>query len=348
MADRKIDVHAHFISPAYRQALADNGYIHIDGMPGIPAWSVESHLAYMDAHGIEKSILSVSSPGTSISSDPILNQRLARETNTYAAEIKSSNPKRFGYFASLPLPDVPASIAEIEHVLDGPLKADGITLLSNSSGYYLGDLHLKPVLEALDSRNAIVFTHPTSPCLHGSHNQQSAEATYPNSAPLAPVYDAPMFEFLFDSARSDLDLLLSGTASRFDKIRWIITHCGGVLPSLLDRMFLFVNLGPPFDSYRDPGLITEEQIRKALAGQFWFDLAGNSVPNMVEALLKFTGKERLLFGTDVPWTPFEGAGKMIRQQERRLPGCVGEEFLDMVYWGNAEKLLSDNDGGEEK
>ena len=48
MASRKIDVHAHFVPDFYRQALLDNGITNPDGMPGIPAWSVDSHLAYMD------------------------------------------------------------------------------------------------------------------------------------------------------------------------------------------------------------------------------------------------------------------------------------------------------------
>ena len=48
MADRKIDVHAHFVPEVYRQALLDNGITNPDGMPGIPAWSVEAHLEYMN------------------------------------------------------------------------------------------------------------------------------------------------------------------------------------------------------------------------------------------------------------------------------------------------------------
>ncbi len=48
MADRKIDVHAHFVPEIYRKALLDNGITNPDGMPGTPAWSVKSHLEYMN------------------------------------------------------------------------------------------------------------------------------------------------------------------------------------------------------------------------------------------------------------------------------------------------------------
>jgi len=144
----------------------------------------------------------------------------------------------------------------------------------------------------------------------------------------------------FDDARSLLDLIMSGSACRFKKIKWIIPHCGGVLPLLVDRMILILRLGQSFTPGRDCLSITEEQIRTVLAEQFWFDLAGNPVPNLVDSLLKFTGKQRLLFGSDVPWTPFELAGEMVQQIERDLPACVGEEFLDSIYRENAEKLLS--------
>lgn len=86
--------------------------------------------------------------------------------------------------------------------------------------------------------------------------------------------------------------------------------------------------------------VTEQHIREALVRQLWFDLAGNPVPNLIDGLLKFTGKERLLFGSDVPWTPFQVAGRVVTQMEQELPRCVGEGSLEMIYCGNAEKLLS--------
>ena len=339
MANRKIDVHAHFITSTYREALLEHGYAKPDGMPGIPTWSEELHLAFMDSHGISKSMISVSSPGTNITSDRALNQKLTRESNEYAAHVKARYPGRFGYFASLPLPDVSASIAEIKHVLDGPLKADGIILLSNASGFYLGDPHLRPVLAELDSRNAVVFLHPTTACCQANSDDSSASESPACSSPLASAYPDPVFEYFFDSGRSILDLIMTGTACRFSQIRWIITHCGGVLPLLLDRVIQMARLRLPLASGRDSLPVSEAQIRATIAEQFWFDLAGNPIPNQVDAILKFTRKQHLLFGTDVPWMPFEAAGEAVQRMERDLPGCVGKEHLDPIFQGNAEQLM---------
>jgi hypothetical protein len=51
-----------------------------------------------------------------------------------------------------------------------------------------------------------------------------------------------MIEFLFDTARSVVDLILSGAAERYSNIRFIIPHAGGVLPLLVDRVELFRSL----------------------------------------------------------------------------------------------------------
>lgn len=131
-----------------------------------------------------------------------------------------------------------AASEEIAYALD-ELDADGFVLLSNTSGIYLGDPLLRPVLAELDKRAALVFVHPTIACCpqtHGHEHHSSPAEQYANSSPLASLYRAPLFEFFFDSARSILDLLVSGTILRFPRVRWIVSHCGNVLPSLLDRM----------------------------------------------------------------------------------------------------------------
>ena len=341
MADQKVDVHAHFLPPFYRDALLNHGYAQPDGMPGIPSWSPEAHLTYMDANGIAKSILSISSPGVGLTNDLELTTSLCRKVNDYAAALKRLHPTRFGFFASLPLPDVLASVAEVRRVRAG-LDSDGFVVLSNAQGIYLGDPVLRPVLQELNSGGgAVVFIHPTAPCRHGSVDASLPQpARYEASSPLATAYRAPMFEFFFDSARSILDLLLSGTMMRFPALRWVISHCGGVLPSLLDRMFLFSELGMELTTAeRDPMEVSKEAILQVLNERSWFDLAGNPVPNLVYGLRKFVGLERLVFGSDVPWTRFDLSRNLVVQLERYLPECVGKEALEGIYKSNAEALL---------
>ncbi|NIS79581.1 MAG: amidohydrolase family protein, partial [Anaerolineales bacterium] len=154
---RRIDIHHHFIPPFYVDALAKSGHPAAPEAEAI-AWSPEKSLAMMDASGIETAILSLSLPGSSFNgaSDP---DALARGCNEYAARMIADFPGRFGAFASLPLLDAKAAMEELEYALD-TLNLDGVMLLTNVRGRYLGDPDFDPLLVELNRRRAIVFLHP--------------------------------------------------------------------------------------------------------------------------------------------------------------------------------------------
>jgi hypothetical protein len=59
----------------------------------------------------------------------------------------------------LTLPDVEGALAEAMYALD-ELHADGIVLLANSDGRYLGDPDFAPLLDFLHRRSVAVFVHP--------------------------------------------------------------------------------------------------------------------------------------------------------------------------------------------
>ena len=150
---------------------------------------------------------SISSPGLWFGD---LNEacRLTRLCNEYAARLKRDHPGRFGMFAMLPLPDVDASLREIEYVVD-TLKGDGFGLLTNYSGKYPGDAAFAPVFDELNRRRAVVFFHPTM-------------AGYGHYFPEIP---APTLEFPFDTTRAITSLLYSGTLVRCRNVRIHILPC---------------------------------------------------------------------------------------------------------------------------
>lgn len=117
---QRIDVHQHFLPPAYASWLRERG---VDGAAGreLPAWSAEGALALMDQHEIAGAILSISTPGVRL--DPsergVAEARaMARRVNEFAAEAVRAHPHRFGFFATLTLPDVDGALAEAAFAFD--------------------------------------------------------------------------------------------------------------------------------------------------------------------------------------------------------------------------------------
>src|SRR6185295_11010935 len=122
----RIDVHHHFGSPewvAMTKARQSQGFQ--TWQPYTPARAIED----MDRGGVSKSMISITTPGIWFGNrDETI--RMARHENEYGAKMVSDFKGRFGLFAVLPLPDVDASLREIEYAYD-TLKAEGIGLLSN-------------------------------------------------------------------------------------------------------------------------------------------------------------------------------------------------------------------------
>jgi predicted TIM-barrel fold metal-dependent hydrolase len=176
----------------------------------------------------------------------------------------------------------------------------------------LGNAVLTPLLAALDARSAVVFVHPTSP---------------PNSAAVSLGRPAPMIEFLFDTARTVVDLILLGVVDRFPNIRWVFTHGGGVLPLLADRVDFFrtqVGLGTP----------TTPDVLQRL----WFDLAGTPVPRQLPALLSSVGPDRLVYGSDYCFTPIAAVQEQLRSLDAGAANG-GLENWRAATSGNARRLL---------
>jgi 6-methylsalicylate decarboxylase len=265
----KIDVHAHYLPDLYREALQAAGHEQPDGFPYIPEWSAEDHVRVMDRLGIATSYLSVSSPGVLGDAD------LARVVNEAGRRAVVDHPGRFGLLASLPLPDVDAALAEIAHC-DDHLDADGFVLLTNVGGTYLGDASFAPVLRELDRRGARVLLHPTSP------------ACWEQTSFGRP---RPMVEFLLDTTRTIVDLVLSGTIAAHPDLEIVVPHAGATLPLLADRVSAFSRLlAPEVDVLRD-------------LGRLHYDLAGQAFPRQFDALLTVTTIDHLHYGSDFPFTP---------------------------------------------
>ena len=282
----------------------------------------------MDSLNISKSIISITSPGTYLVPEfDSLARKVSRECNDFAADLKKRRPDRFGFWASLPIPDVEGSLLELDRAFD-ELDADGIGLETNAHGTYLGDPALDEIFAQLNRRKAKLFIHPCSPC-------KKTDLGSIMSVPL-PALPRPVYEFLFDTARAVINLFQSRTILRYPDITYIVPHCGGAFPPLVDRFTrLPAMIGMGVDG------VNPDSVRQALRKQFYFDLAGFPFPSQIKGLLPYVSVNQILYGSDYPYTPLPAVLDHAADIEANLPDSFPrEEDQRAIYAENARRLLT--------
>ncbi len=306
----RVDLHAHFLPPEYRRALLERGHFTIGGYP-TPEWSVEAALAFMDRWGIQAQVLSTSDPGVGFLPGPEARD-MARYCNTFAAELFDSHPDRFGAFATLPMPDVPASLAEIDYAL-GTLGLDGVTLLSAYDGVYLGDPRFEPVMAELNRRGAFVFVHPA--------------AIPADAKPTLPLPDF-IAEFTFDTTRAASLMIASGTLQRYPNIRFQLSHAGGTLPFLAPRLGL-ASQTPLGDLWPDE--LGKPSILDVDAGvrSMFYDTALSAAPAPMRAVLEVTDRSHIVFGSDWPFSQLTFLGDGIDPAPRLSEVFTADERYEI-------------------
>ncbi len=312
---KRVDVHIHFLPDYYREALIAAGHSKPDGMPKIPEWSEADALQTMDRLNIGTAMLSVSSPGVHFGEDHAARQ-LSRRLNDTAARLVRKHPDRFGFFAITPLPDMEGAIAEACHALD-ELGADGVVLETNHHGVYLGDEKMEGLYAELNQRKAVVFIHPTSP-------------SCPCGESLALGYPRPIMEFLFETTRSVVQMILSGATTRYPDLRFVVPHAGAMLPVIVSRMELLSPLLPLAKDYPLPDLRAELR-------RLHYDLAGAPLPELLGALLQVADKSHLHYGSDWPFTPADACEKLARQLD--ATPLFDPETRHAAMGGNARQLF---------
>jgi 6-methylsalicylate decarboxylase len=302
----RIDVHHHLSPPTYMQAALANNF----GDGAQRNWTVEKSLADMDAAGIAVSMLSVTQPGVNFTSgDPA--RKLCRESNEYAAKLIADHPGRFGSFAMIPLTDTDGSLQEIAYALD-TLKLDGIGLLTNYRDKWLGHPSFLPVMEELNRRKCVVYTHP---------------ATADCCVNLVPTQSPGLIEWGTDTSRTIGDIVFSGNAQKFRDIKWIFSHAGGTMPFLIERFIRHPQLEAKYKPTVPDGTLAE-------LTRFYYDTAQTSNKAAMSALTAIIPTSQILLGTDFPYRTGLDHVKGLRSS-----GVFTDAQIMDIERGNALKLL---------
>ncbi len=313
----RFDLHHHFFPP-----IAKTRY---GPFPPLQNYSPQKSIEAMDQAGITAAFLSLP---VSLGDDAAAIRKeaagFAREANEYAARAVSDYPGRFGLFAYLPLPDIDASLREIEYAFD-TIGADGVGLLTSYGNRWLGDTTFHPVFDELNRRGSVVYSHPLDgPCCH---------ALLPNTIPQTVEWNT-------DTARAIWSVINDGTdrppvttpgtsmATRYANIRFVWSHGGGSLLGLVGR---FLGHG----STRNVDLSQPPAPNSKLSHlrRFYYDTALSANRVQMQALEALVGPSQIVFGSDFPFMAVLDTVESLRRcglTAEELRGIDSENALRIV------------------
>jgi len=203
---------------------------------------------------------------------------LGRHVNEGIAELCAAHPRHFIGIGMVPMQDATLAVKRLDEIKSLGLR--GIEIGTHINGIPLGDARLHEVYAAAEQSGLAVMIHPLHPLgldRMGGRPELAAVAAFP-----------------LETAFAAVSLMTNGIIERFPKLRILLSHGGGALPWILPRLRQARTIGPPLDSLfpRDPG----EMAKAFYYDTILYDRAA------LEYLLAKAGKDRLVAGSDYPFT----------------------------------------------
>jgi gamma-resorcylate decarboxylase len=266
---------------------------------------VESHLldaderiTIMDATGIERTIVSLTSPGIQSITDSGLAVKVARDTNDLVKRsFVDQHPDRLSMFACLPTQDGTEAAAELRRAV-GELGAvgamiNGYTNVGDANtARYLDDDTYEPLWAAVEELGVPVYLHPREPL----PAQQAIYAGYESLVGSA-------WGFGHETATHAVRLMLSGLFDRHPGLQVILGHLAEGLPFLLPR------LEHRLDKQKDGAGLgsARRKVSEYFSDNFYATTSGHFHTRTLFSTIAELGVDRVLFSADYPYETMEEA-----------------------------------------
>lgn len=312
---KKIALEEHFLFPSMEEYWAPT-VVDIDPAihSGLRARLLDfggMRLDAMDEAGIERCVLSLTTPGIQSEPAAAVARRKAEEANDLLAREIQKRPDRYSGFACLPLQDPAAAADELERCVSR-LGLCGALINGHTNGEYLDHPKFYPFWERAQAMDCPIYLHPTDPV-----------STYPAIAGCAALKRA-MWEWTIETGTHALRLILGGVFDRFPKVTLVLGHLGETLPFLLWRL----------DSRaRIYGLKLKRRPSEYLREHIFVTTSGMFSAEPLLCSIGALGTDRVMFSVDYPYESASDAGRFIESVS------LDEEDRGKICFGNAAKLL---------
>ena len=316
---RTIDIHAHISPEGFVQAFRNGGTWHAMAAAATPnmlynprtTWTPEERIADMNSLGVDVQVLSTNAFFYNYDKDASVVTAMARECNDYVAQLAKDRPDRFSGFATLPMQDVAASVAELERSMNMGLK--GAMIGDHVNGKTFDDPEFMPLWKSAEASGAVFLVH------------QGGDTIV---SPRSNRYHLPnTIGNLADRAVTFASFVFGGVMDACPDLRVCLCHGGGYTCYGIGRM--------------DRGWQVRREARVHIAqppskylDKFYYDCLTHS-EEALRYLIDSVGIEKVVFGTD--W-PFDMATDWPVSDILRMESLTMKE-KEAILHGNLEKLL---------
>jgi aminocarboxymuconate-semialdehyde decarboxylase len=292
-----IDVHAHVVLAAafgaagrYGPELTDDdagrsyfrvGEYVMGPMPyrGSVFMDLEARLAALDRHGIAQQLVSPN-PLTFFHGIPAAEARdYCRRHNDAMAELVARRPDRLVGGIALPMQDVDAACVELARAVTELRLA--APYVGTDFGFPLDDPRLDDFYRTLVELDVALFVHPASTDGTGAPADRRQRRFQLDL----------LAGYLYEETLAVAALVLGGVTVRHPDVDICVSHGGGALALLAERMEVATRLWPGApDEVRGDGL-------RAHLRHLWYDCHMGS-QGALDLLVATVGTERLVYGTN--------------------------------------------------
>jgi len=274
----------------------------------------ERRIELMEKYGIDRQVLTQTTPVLTALNTAEASE-ICKISNDAIGRISFSNPDRFIPFAIVSLLDVKDAVNELDRAVH-EWGCRGVTIGTNHGNRGLDDSENASFYEKVCEYEIPIFLHPMDW----------------HSYPL--VEDDPaimrLFGWPFDTTQAILRLIVSGTMERYPTLKIVTHHLGGGLFPFFSHRF---EIKLPNLRHKMKNPLSESLNR------IYGDTAVDGTAAALPCGLAFFGADRMLFGTDYPFSPDRGEVYLKENLAIVKAMDLPEVEKEKILGGNAKKLL---------
>ena len=278
----------------------------------------ERRIADMDATGISKQILSITSPGVQIL-DTETARSLSELANDQMAEAVRKYPQRYAALAACAPQDPQHAAKEIERAVN-KLGFKGALINSHTHDEYLNDSKFWAIFEACEALDVPFYLHPNTP---------SRGLIQPL---LERGLDGAIFGFGVETAMHALTMITSGVFDRFPKLKLVLGHLGEALPYWMYRLDYMHNVGISSNRYA-----CLKPLKKPVSGYLrdnvYVTTSGMPAAAPIRYCQEVLGFDHVMYAMDYP---YQFVADEVRMQDA-MP--LTEAQLRQFFQTNAEQVF---------